>query len=144
MICRTILLATMASISNATTHRAVEVGPCREVDESDVAECIRSQQSIINTYDSNERDFEEHIDGLKAFSRVQGGGTPIFRIEWCGDYTGSWYEEAFSGRWTAEQQIFCQELSNDIRLINGSAKRALENYSNLEESYTSEQNTNRD
>ena len=100
MICRTILLATMAIISNATTDRAVEFGPCRVVDESDFADCIRSEQNIINVWDYNERIFEESIDGLKTFYRTQRGGTPIFKIEWCEDYTGSWYEEAMTQRWT--------------------------------------------
>ena len=96
MICRTLLLATMARISNATTDRAAEFGPCRTVDESDMAECIRNEQRIIAVWDNNESFFEEGIDGLKAFYRTQRGGTPIFRIEWCNDYTGSWYEEAMT------------------------------------------------
>lgn len=103
MICRTLLLASMAIISNATTHRAVEVGHCRDVHESDVAECIEREQLIIDVWDDNERSFEEGIRGLKTLSIAQTGAPPIFKIEWCNDYEGSWYEQAMTARWNPVQ-----------------------------------------
>ena len=88
MLNRTLSLATMAIISNATP-RAVEAGMCDAGDQK----CIDAEADIMAVWDFNESSFKEGVEGIKDFYLTNQGVEPFLKMDGYGcDTEEGWYE----------------------------------------------------